>query len=289
MNMVVEHARWAMIWEATARKVGNVHPHARFADVEYLDFLRSALAISWRLPEGNQARLGRIIEQSVQETRAIHSTNTNLGIILILAPLVLLGDRPITQDRIQELLHGTTVEDAQALYRAIQLAQPGGMGEVADQDVSSIPTVSLLEAMQLAEDRDIIARQYAHGYAEVITRGLPWLEQTWRHYRCIEAAIIDCQLRWLAEFPDTLIARKQGSQVAVEVQNRALACLQQGGLDTPRGRFLGRELDTFLRADGHQRNPGTTADLITGCLFLALHHNIITVDEAFTWVGTDWL
>ena len=37
------------------------------------------------------------------------------------------------------------------------------------------------------------------------------------------------------------------------------------------------ELDAWLRAEGNRRNPGTTADLVTACLFIALREGSITL------------
>ena len=66
-----------------------------------------------------------------------------------------------------ELLTRLTVADARAGYEAIRLASAGGLGDSAEQSVSKEPTVTLLEAMRLAADRDLIAKQYATGFADI--------------------------------------------------------------------------------------------------------------------------
>jgi triphosphoribosyl-dephospho-CoA synthase len=41
------------------------------------------------------------------------------------------------------------------------------------------------------------------------------------------------------------------------------------------------ELDAWLRADGNRRNPGTTADLVAGCLSAALREGWLEAAEIF--------
>jgi triphosphoribosyl-dephospho-CoA synthase len=269
----------ACLWEATARKIGNVHPGASFADMEYFDFVKSGLALedAWRQP---LPHLGERIAQGVEATRAVVEKNTNLGIVLLLAPLL---------DRRESRLLETTLEDARELYRAIRLASPGGMGKAKAQDVYEEPTVTFLEAMALAADRDMIARQYANGFADVLDFGVPAFLEGIERFGCIEAAVIECQLQWLAEFPDSLIARKNGTDVAVGVQQRAAEVLSLGGLKTSEGIAAGVALDCDLRQHGHRLNPGTTADLVTACLFVALREGKVDNTLPFRWNVPDWL
>ncbi len=72
-----------------------------------------------------------------------------------------------------ESLKKLSVKDSILAFRAIRKVNPGGLGESPEQDVKSEPTVTLLEAMKLAADRDMIARQYANGYADVFDFGVP--------------------------------------------------------------------------------------------------------------------
>ena len=103
------------------------------------------------------------------------STNTNLGIVLLLAPLAAVPGTVDLADGIEEVLATTTIDDARLVYRAIRLAEAGGLGEVADQDIASEPTITLRAVMGLAADRDLIARQYANGFREVLGEALPIL------------------------------------------------------------------------------------------------------------------
>lgn len=283
----------ACVWEATSRKVGNVHQYADFVGTSYLDFVLSAGAIMGVL--GNAAQIQQIgvtINSAVKETRERVGNNTNLGIVILLAPLTSTWEAtnlPSGRADLSRLLAKLTVADARYVYEAIRLAKPGGLGDAAEQDVRDEPTVTLLEAMRLAADRDMVARQYANNFADVFDFGVPAFLGAYAQFGCVEAAIIDSQLRWLAAYPDSLIARKNGIAVAEDVQKRAANVLSLGGIATPEGRAAGVALDKHLRSDGNRLNPGTTADLITACLFVALRENKVTPSAPFRWDVTDWL
>lgn len=279
----------ACIWEATARKIGNVHPTAAFVNMSYMDFLLSATVLGRELDFDGSPWIGSHIYHSFEATHSLVKKNTNLGIVLLLAPLTAVPRDQRWQEGLQFVFDFQHVEDAQYAYAAIRLAQPGGLGEAAEQDVRDEPTVTLLEAMRLAADRDMVARQYANGFADVFDFGVPAFTEAFARLGCVEAAIIDSQLRWLAQYPDSLIARKNGLAVAEDVQQRAAEVLRLGGIATAEGRAAGVALDRHLRSNGNKLNPGTTADLITACLFVALRENKVTPSAPFRWDVPDWL
>jgi triphosphoribosyl-dephospho-CoA synthase len=90
-------------------------------------------------------------------------------------------------------------------------------------------------------------------------------------------------LHLLANHPDSLIARKLGRAVAEEAARRARTVLGAGWPHEPAARTALADLDDWLRADDHRRNPGTTADLVTACLFVALREGIMTVPSLRPW------
>jgi len=264
-----EMLRAACVLEATARKAGNVHPEASFADLKYQDFVDSANAAAPILARTNELGVGRAILEAVAATKNVARSNTNLGIILLLAPLAAVPRQTRLAAGIGDVLKGLTLDDAQWAYQAIRLAQPGGMGQVDSQDISRLPTTTLREAMCLAVERDLIARQYADNFSIVLEFGLPYLKQATDFARHWEPAIIGLQLEVLARYPDSLIVRKCGREAAAEISRRAAAVLKKGAPGTERARIGLARFDAWLRADGNRRNPGTTADLIAAILFAA--------------------
>jgi triphosphoribosyl-dephospho-CoA synthase len=91
-------------------------------------------------------------------------------------------------------------------------------------------------------------------------------------------AIVEVQLRWLAAEPDGLIIRKSGIEMAEEARHLADIALQEW-LETGERGVRWQALDTFMRTDGHRRNPGTTADLIAAALFVFLCTDLPSTDQ----------
>jgi triphosphoribosyl-dephospho-CoA synthase len=276
------HAHTACIWEATARKPGNIHRYCDFDDATYLDFLTAAAASAPVLAEAPDHRIGRTVYEAVRRTRQAVRTNVNLGILLLLAPLTKAAGGDGVREELPRVLDALTVEDAAGVFAAIRLAAPGGLGRAPEQDASGEPTVPLREVMALAADRDLIARQYADGFREVFDDGAPAILEGIERTGSMEGAIIYAHLHLMARHPDTLIARKWGQAEAAESAARARAVLDAGWPHAA-GRAALADLDAWLRAEGRRRNPGTTADLIAASLFVLLHEGKIALPLSLPW------
>jgi triphosphoribosyl-dephospho-CoA synthase len=183
-------AELACVWEATARKPGNVHRFMDRDDLGYLDLLASAAAIGPALEKAWYRPVGEIVLEAIKATRNVVSTNANLGIVLLLTPLAAaIPGRPLRQE-VTRILGELTVADAVLVYEAIRLAEPGGLGHVDEQDVADTPTVTLKQAMELAEARDRIAWQYAFGFADIFDIGVPTLTSALEAGHSLESAIV---------------------------------------------------------------------------------------------------
>lgn len=271
-----EQIELACLMEATARKPGNVHPLASFDDLKYSDFVKAGQAIAKPLAGVADVGLGRAICNAVKITRDETGTNVNLGIILLLAPIAAVPPHKTLREGIGAVLSATTVEDAEHVYAAIRLAQPGGMGQAESQDIHDRPTITLQEAMGLAKDRDRIAEQYVNNY-QLVFAACEQLAVFQQQTDDWEQQLIWLQIWMLSRWPDTLIARKCGLQVAEECSQFARRLLDNSNVDSPLAPRALAEFDTWLRADGHRRNPGTTADLIAASLFVGMRDGLITV------------
>jgi triphosphoribosyl-dephospho-CoA synthase len=269
--------RAACVLEATARKAGNVHPLRSYPDLTYRDFVVSADAIAPILARTGEFGVGSAILGSVTATQKCVGRNTNLGMILLLAPLAAVPPGVVLANGIHDVLHRLSREDAELAYRAIRLAHPGGMGQVEEQDVAEQPSMTLLEVMRLAADRDLIARQYAENFSLVLGFGMHYLSQVEDFKRHWEPAIIGLQLELLSRHSDSLIARKCGVETAAEASRRATAVLAAAHPGTREAQEELNRFDRWLRADGNRRNPGTTADLITAVLFAAFRDGGVPV------------
>jgi len=273
-------AQMACLLEATARKPGNVHPFRHFDDAHYLDFALSAMVVGPSLDRAASEGIGAAVLDAVTATRRVVSTNTNLGMILLLAPLAAVPPDVALADGVDAVLAATTLDDAAKVYRAIRLAVPGGLGTSSEQDVRSEPTVTLREAMAIAADRDLVAQQYANGYREVLLEGVPELKRSLRSGEPLETSIVATFLHFLARRADSLIVRKWGVTAADEVSRKAAELLDSGW---PEGDEVGERLatlDSFLRDGGRRINPGTTADLTSAVLYAALRDGTISLPRS---------
>lgn len=268
-------ATLACLLEVTAPKPGNVHRGCDFEDMTFVDFAVSATAIGPVMQAACDQGVGRTVLRAIQATRQRVSVNTNLGSVLLLSPLACVpADQPL-ESGVSQVLARLTTEDARQVYEAISLAQPGGLGESEQMDVAGPPPADLMAAMRLAADRDLVARQYVQGFEQVFQFAVPSLVRGTEAGWCLTDAIIHTQMRLMRDYPDSLIARKSGRDVArrsAELAARVLDAGQPG--DPDYHRELGG-LDFWLRSDAHRRNPGTTADLLAAALFVILREGLV--------------
>jgi triphosphoribosyl-dephospho-CoA synthase len=259
----------ACLLEATAPKVGNVHRGADFENLTFTDFVVSAVAIGPAMESAKTKGVGLTILDAIRVTRQLVDTNTNLGMVLLLAPLAAIPKAEPLRTGVAKVLRSLTADDSRLVYEAIQLAQPGGMGKVKKMDVAAEAPADLLVAMDAAAARDLIAKQYVTDFELVLGQVAPWLNESASKWQLTDA-IIHTHLRLLAEYPDSLIARKCGQEMAQEVSTYAAAVLAAGSPGDDSYHEAVADVDFFLRSDGHRRNPGTSADLIAAALFALL-------------------
>ncbi|MBI2823443.1 MAG: triphosphoribosyl-dephospho-CoA synthase [Planctomycetia bacterium] len=273
---VAQLGTFACLLEATAPKPGNVHRGADFEDLTYLDFAIAARAIGPALAAAAAgAPLGGSVLAAIKATREVVASNVNLGTVLLLVPLAMAPRDKALSAGVPAVLASLGPVDARRVYEAIRLANPGGMGKVEKDDVAGEPPDDLLLAMRLAADRDLVARQYTNGFAEVLGSVVPWLAEGVSAGWPLADVIVYAQLRLMSEYPDSLIGRKCGRAVAEQAAALAAGVLSAGKPGGTAYHEALSDLDFWLRSDGHRRNPGTTADLVAAGLFAALRENII--------------
>lgn len=262
----------ACLLEVSAPKPGNVSPERHFHDTRYEDFLASAVAIGPALAGAKEQPLGATIRTAVDATLRWTKSNTNLGIVLLLAPLARAALSPggALRERLAGVLRETTLDDAAEVYAAIRRARPGGLGESAAEDVAESPSVTLQQAMALAAERDAIAREYVTDFALTFETGVPAILAARREGLAWTDAAVDAYLALLDEAADTHIARKLGPVEAAKVSQRARTIRAAGGTRSPEGRRGLIALDAELRDPRNRRNPGTTADLTCAALFVVI-------------------
>jgi triphosphoribosyl-dephospho-CoA synthase len=209
--------------EVEALKPGNVHVFADGHRMSSGQFLASARVSSGPLTDPSLPVGARILE-AVRATRREVGTNTNLGIVLLAAPLARAAEigraAPFRAD-LADVLEGLTVEDAAAAFSAIVHAAPAGLGSAEANDVREPARVDLREAMREAAGRDRIARQYVTGFADVFETGLPALEEARARGEGGMWPAVHAYMAFVAGFPDSHVERKHGRQAAAAVREEA--------------------------------------------------------------------
>lgn len=263
----------ACLLELHALKPGNVGWHGDGHGMQLAQFVVSANNASYALIKPANG-VGQRLLHAVEATYAAVGDNTNLGILLLAAPIVqafMEGSRiEHLPQAVGKVLAKLSIDDADYAYQAIQLANPGGMGEVAEHDVQSKPQITLLEAMQMSASRDQIGYQYAHGFERIFNENI----LTYQHYLTLwgsmEWAASAVFMKQLRDQADSLILRKKGLLKAQEI-SAMIAPLADDLLASSDPNVYRSRL---LSLDGHLKNidinPGTTADLTVATLFLVL-------------------
>jgi triphosphoribosyl-dephospho-CoA synthase len=272
MSSLEEHISEAFIAacrdELDALKPGNVHVFAGGHGMSVDHFYASAMAASPALSATGLSTGHRILK-SVEASFAATGLNTNLGILLLCAPLAVAMESASCDLRasLSAILLKLDEGDASDAFRAIAKASPGGLGDAPRHDVHGEACVTLLMAMAEAAARDRIAYQYVSDFEDIFVTGFEAIAAA--KARGTEAPWIAVALflTFLTKFPDTHICRKFGLETAERVQSEASEILNRfRSFVQPKDAF--DELlafDTRLKSQG--LNPGTSADLTVATLF----------------------
>lgn len=254
--------RAACLDELAAPKPGNVHVHAAGHRMSVADFERSAEVAAPHVCAVG-ARLGRRVLNAVAATRTATGQNTNLGILLLAAPIAMAVEYTTADLRgsVVDVIAASDMADAEDVFAAIRLAVPGGLGSVARHDVHAPAIAALPVTMAEAAPRDRIARQWSNGFADVFGGGLRvygaararWCDPAW--------ATLAAYLHFLADDWDSHVLRKHGAAIAEATRRQAetMRDALQGCAEPPRLLPSLLEWDATLKAASV--NPGTCADL----------------------------
>lgn len=252
--------------EARAPKPGNVHPRAAFPDLAFNELVAAGEAIAPVLHGAVGRPLGDTILDAVRASRRVTRSNANLGIVLALAPLAATpGDPgPIDPAQVATTLAGLSGHDAAAVWEAIRIAAPSGLGTRARHDLAGAAPADLMAAMRDGAAHDRIARLWVEGY-QPIREGLAAdILAGCDEGHALDDAVVRAFLRQLSREPDSLVVRRHGVAVASAVAAGAATALAAVDWREAAARF-----DARLRYP-RRINPGTTADLVAAALYILL-------------------
>ena len=263
----------ACMAELQALKPGNVHVFSDGHGMTIHDFIKSAEASAAVIAQPNLS-IGERIYYAVEATQKAVGLNTNLGVILLCAPLIhaaLNGDNTLTlSQNLTHTLSQLNVQDAVLAAKTIVIANPAGLGKTAQHDVNETPNVSLLALMCFSADKDRIAWQYAHSYQDIFEFGLQRYNQSMIRWQNPAWAATAIYLGFLARNLDTHIVRKYDKTLAADVMTEAQG-FEANFLAAENPKLVQKKLldwDTSLKK--RNINPGTSADLTVASLLTAL-------------------
>jgi triphosphoribosyl-dephospho-CoA synthase len=276
-NQIKQAIIWACEQEVNAPKPGNVNCFSDGHNMEIDDFLKSAHAIAEPLTDPT-LNVGEKIHQAVKATRKVVDCNTNLGIVLLFSPICKAMEICNAEDlsiALKKVLADLTVDDAIECYKGIQLAEAGGMGKSEQEDINSTPTVTLKQAMKIAQNRDSIALQYCNNYQQIFELGLKNLTSEINSGKTVEWAIALAYLTILTNLPDTLIIRKNGLGQAQAVSKKAGLLLNKMKKLNRLESFIEDAIAWDRELKSQAINPGTSADMIAATLLLHRFQNLL--------------
>lgn len=305
---ISEKGQFAMMLDVLTPKPGNVHRYQDHPDTRFIHFAASITqlghplysAAQWgyhqALSDQEPSRLGELLKTAVQASMAPHGKNTLLGTILLLIPLAAAAGFDASKARftilplhecLSRILQNASVEDAVELIRTLQIASPGGaIPNTPDWtqahhafDFQSPKTVDLIRREQytlrdlqaLAASYDTIAEEYTTNFTYTFKTLYPQVQKALNQHPHVEDAVLASYLWALGDRPDSFIKRKAGPQISEEIRARAQK-LYTKIIKQPETRWLNqtKPFDEYLRSEDSKFNPGTTADLLTASIFLAL-------------------
>jgi triphosphoribosyl-dephospho-CoA synthase len=251
-------------------KPGNVNLLSSHKDTKAQDYLDSAILSSKELFNQNYS-LGKRILESVNVTRSKVNVNTNLGIILLCAPVIqsyIDFNNLDLREGIKKTLSITSIKDTHDLCAAINISSPGGLGDSDMYDTASYPNASIKQIMNYSQEYDRISYQYSHNFSDIFDFIIPKLEFLNQRYESLDISLSLLFIEILAKIPDSHISRKFGDKIAKKTSNNARDLLK----------ILDREHDPDYLAKALNNldyeykkkgiNPGTTADLLVASLMI---------------------
>lgn len=260
----------ACLAEIEALKPGNVHIFSDGHGMQVQDFIQSAEASSMTIARPD-FDLGERIYRSVEATWRVVNCNTNLGIVLLCAPIIQAALLPATtslRNQLKQVLASTTQVDAEWLFKAIQMANPAGLGSADNYDVHGAAECTLLEAMQASTDRDFIGQQYHNGFLNVFEEGLPLYQEALLRWGRPAWATSLLYLYWLSHYPDSHVARKYSVNMAKQIQKEASEHYKEFNIQANPKHYLPQLLQFDQSLKFRAINPGTSADLTVVVMLL---------------------
>ena len=269
-SMIRDAYLYACHKDIEAIKPGNVNINSPHHDTTASDYLISSINSGSELFYDSYS-LGDRILNAIVATKKETSMNTNLGIVLLCAPIAhaLLNYKEMSlKEAITKTIDNATSDDTVKICEAINIANPGGLGDVLDYDTKSMPAVKLREIMSYSAQYDRISYQYHNNYQDILDFIIPSLNKNMIKYKSSDISISMTYLQILGKIPDSHISRKLGEEIAKKTSNHVNDLLKIQDKDCSQGYLVKQLNDLDYEYKKKGINPGTTADLLVASLMI---------------------
>ena len=269
-SMIRDAYLYACHKDIEAIKPGNVNINSPHHDTTASDYLISSINSGSELFYDSYS-LGDRILNAIVATKKETSMNTNLGIVLLCAPIAhaLLNYKEMSlKEAITKTIDNATSDDTVKICEAINIANPGGLGDVLDYDTKSMPAVKLREIMSYSAQYDRISYQYHNNYQDILDFIIPSLDKNMIKYKSSDISISMTYLQILSKIPDSHISRKLGEEIAKKTSNHVNDLLKIQDKDCSEDYLVKQLNDLDYEYKKKGINPGTTADLLVASLMI---------------------
>ncbi len=285
-------ARTACILEVTTEKPGNVTPTHDFTDTKFENFVFGSMligdAVEKAFINGYQEnfRIGKQIYDFVRQSKTNNKTNTHFGIALLFIPLATALGTMIKnkkkfknfdelKDAIDYVMKKTESNDSIYIHKAIKTANVR-VSENADKfdvlsrnfaDIVRKENVKFYDLLKISADKDLIAKELTTKM-DISFRYLVFLKNFSIFSREISRGeILLLYLNLLSKYPDTLIAKKYGINMARDVSKMAKEVIDKN--------LAIEKFSDYMYKNNI--NPGSTADITANVVFLYLLKKFINL------------
>jgi triphosphoribosyl-dephospho-CoA synthase len=251
-------------------KPGNVNINSPHHDTTASDYLISSINSGSELFH-EEYSLGDRILKAVIATRDETLTNTNLGIIMLCAPIIhalVKYKGSDLREAIIKTIDDATPDDTVKICKAINISSPGGLGDASEYDTKSLPNVKLREIMSYSAGYDRISYQYHNNFKDILDFILPNLDKNMDKYESTDISISITFLEILSKIPDSHISRKLGEEIAKKTSNHVNDLLKIQDKDCSEDYLVKQLSDLDYEYKKKGINPGTTADLLVASLMI---------------------
>jgi len=270
LNLLKDAYLFACKKDIEVLKPGNVSLESPHHDTSAQDYIESSIYSSHHLFNISYS-LGERVLNSVRATKKVVKTNTNLGIILLCAPIIhslIKFDNIPIRDSLETSLSQSNNDDTLRICESINIVKPGGLGESIKYNTKSLPKISLMKIMQYSSEYDRISYQYTHKFKDILDFIVPCIKFHRKHSRSYEHSLALTFMEILSKIPDSHISRKFGNKMSKKTSNEANDLLKildkEDSWDLASKRL--KSLDYEYKKKGI--NPGTTADLLVAGLMV---------------------